>query len=223
MLKKAVIFLFLVCVTFAYGQVENDTIDNKYLEDQLYFSLGYNILRDRPSIDSKSLFSGRVTMGFIKDIPLNKQRNVGLGIGVGYAFNSYNKQLLLTEEGNNATTVFEDFEIDRFNTHLVEVPLEIRWRTSTATRYQFWRIYAGVSLAYLFTSKTKVIVDEQTVDYKNLSVFEKFQYGLTLTAGYGTWNILFYYGLSPIFDDIYINEEKLKIKDFNIGLKFHIL
>jgi hypothetical protein len=223
MLKKAIIFVFLTCLTVSYAQVENDTIDSNYLEDQLYFSIGYNILRDKPSVNSKSLFSGRFTIGFIKDIPLNKQRNLGVGIGLGYVFNSYKGQLILTDEEGDAIPVIENFGIDKFNTHLVEVPLEIRWRTSTPTKYQFWRIYSGVSVAYLFSSKTKVISEGKTITNKNPSIFEKFQYGLTLSAGYSNWNLHFYYGLSPIFDTIYINEEKLNLKDFNIGLKFYIL
>ncbi len=223
MLNKTCLFFFLSCVTISYAQVENDTIDYKYLEDQIYFSVGYNILRDKPSVSSKSLFSGSFTMGFVKDIPLNKQRNLGLGIGLGYVFNSYKAQLFLTDDEGGETPVVEDFGIDKFNTHLIEVPFEIRWRTSTPTKYQFWRIYSGVSVAYLFSSKTKVISEGKTITSKNLSIFEKFQYGLTLSAGYSNWNLHFYYGLSPIFDTIYINEEKLNLKDFNIGLKFYIL
>ena len=33
--------------------------------------------------------------GFIKDIPLNKNRNFGLGIGIGGSLNSFNQNLLV--------------------------------------------------------------------------------------------------------------------------------
>ena len=89
------LYLVLGCVTSSFAQVENDTIDSKYLEDQLYLSLSYNILRNKPVEDANSPFSLGISFGFIRDIPFNKQRNFGIGIGLGYGFNSYQNTINL--------------------------------------------------------------------------------------------------------------------------------
>lgn len=221
MLKKIIVIFFLICFSYVNAQIENDTIDYKYLEDQLYISVSYNILINKTKEDENSLFSGGFSFGFIKDIPFNKQRNVGLGIGLGYAFNAYKNNITLFND--NGTTVVEEYETNKFNTNLIEVPIEFRWRTSTPTKYSFWRIYGGVKFAYTFYSIAKFEDDGTTVKFKNLEGFNDFQYGLILSAGYGTWNIYSYLGLSNLLNSIDVNGKYLKTRDFNVGLKFYIL
>src|SRR5690606_9559354 len=64
-------------------------VDTKYLEDQFYIGLGYNLLLNKPDLLSQRNLSYGLQLGFIKDLPLNPERNFGLGVGVGYAVNSY--------------------------------------------------------------------------------------------------------------------------------------
>ena len=225
-MNKKWFFLFFMVSTFSVSaQIENDTIDTKYLEDQIYTTLSFNILRNKPEGDDSNLFSGGLSFGIIKDIPFNKQRNFGIGIGLGYGFNVYNYNVLifLDEDGDGESDNFEDYNTNTFKTQLVEMPFEIRWRTSTPTKYNFWRIYTGFKVGYLFYSKLKLDYLDQTMTIKNINAFNKFQYGLTLAAGYGTWNVYAYYGLNPIFDVTYPSGEKLDLKDFKLGLRFYIL
>ena len=127
-----IIVFFASCNGIIYAQAEKDTLDYKYREDQLYATITYNILRNKENLDSKSFFSGGFSLGFMQDVPLNENRNVGFGIGLGYVFNSYNKQFTLNSESDDLLPGNEVmYEIDKFTTNLLEVPLELRWRTST--------------------------------------------------------------------------------------------
>src|SRR5690606_31763069 len=63
-------------------------VDTKYLEDQFYVGLTYNFLMDMPTDVTQRNLSYGLHGGFIKDIPLNLGRTVGLGIGIGYGINS---------------------------------------------------------------------------------------------------------------------------------------
>jgi hypothetical protein len=221
MVKKILILIFTVCFIKVQAQVENDTIDYNYLEDQLYLTLSYNILVNKPKDDTNFLFSGGFSMGFIKDIPINKQRNFGIGVGLGYAFNSYkNNIVLFTDSGNS---IDEEYKTNKLSANLVELPIEFRWRTSTPTKYSFWRVYGGVKLAYSFYSMAKFESNGEIVKIKNSEEYNRFQYGIMLSAGYGTWNIYSYYGLNNLFHAYDVNGNKLETKDFNIGLKFYIL
>ena len=63
-----------------------------------------------------------------------------------------------------------------------------------------------------------------TYKIKGLSEINKWQYGLTLAVGYGTWNFNFYYGLEDLFSNASLNGmSPIEIRDFRIGLIFYIL
>lgn len=225
MCKYCLIFFFLLSFAKPQAQVGNDSIIYlKYLEDQLYLSATYSILTNKPATISQNGFSGGFSMGFIKDIPFNEQRNVGFAIGAGYAYNVYVQNLKISRD--NQTTLFElaeDYKTNRLGINAIEMPIEFRWRTSTPEKYSFWRVYGGVKIAYLVAAKTKFEDSEGLITSKNIPEINRIQYGLILAAGYSTWNIYCYYGLSPLFKNALFNEKELDLKDINIGLKFYIM
>lgn len=223
--KFWLIIFFLIGFVKTQAQVNNDSItDLKYLEDQLYISLTYSILTNKPLEISQNGFSGGFSMGFIKDIPLNEKRNVGIGIGAGYAYNVYVQNLKISRE--NQTTIFElaeDYKTNRYGIKAIEIPIEFRWRTSTPEKYNFWRVYGGVKISYLLSGKTKFADSEVVITTKNIPEINRIQYGVIMAAGYSTWNLYFYYGLSPLFKSAVFDEKNIDIKDISIGLKFYIM
>ncbi|MFK5878667.1 MAG: porin family protein [Flavobacteriaceae bacterium] len=224
MLKKSlIVFIALVGFVKSYSQTDSVFVDNKYLEDQFYFSLNYNLLVNKPSGFNQNGISGGVTIGYIRDFPLNERRNVALGIGLGYAYNAYNQNLKISDSGLYEIISNDDFNSNRLTTYAIELPLEFRWRTSTATTYSFWRIYTGVKFGYVFANKSRYADDIETIKVKNIDEFQNFQYGLILSAGYSSFNLSLYYGLNSLFKDAYIEGNLINLKQFNIGLKFYIL
>ena len=227
--------ILVVCLSLwsilCYSQeVSKDSLDEKYREDQFYASISYNILNNKPSGFNQRGISTGFNVGFIRDMPINKRRNWAIGLGLGLSSNSYNQNLRIaeTEEGQTYSIIDEsDINVskNKFTRYLLEVPLELRWRTSTASDYKFWRIYTGVKLGYLFYSsaKFKSNVGDETVS--NIDGFNNLQLGITLSAGYNTWNFQVYYGLSPLFneDAITINGERIDLNALKIGIIFYIL
>ena len=214
----------LLNIILLQAQISEDTINEKYLEDQIYLSLTYNALINNPDNVTQNGFSGGIAFGFIKDIPLNYKRNIGFGLGVGYSYNSYIQNLKITYV--NQSTSFEiakDFKVNRFGFSAIEFPFELRWRNSSPVKYKFWRIYGGVKISYILSAKTKYEDVVETLTTKNIDEFNKFQYGLTLATGFSTWNLYIYYGLNPFFKNVDFNGSKLNLKDLNIGLKFYIM
>jgi len=223
--QYCLIIFFLLSFVKPQAQVNKDSIiDYKYLEDQLYLSITYSILNNKPATISQNGFSGGFSAGFIKDIPLNEMRNLGVAIGAGYAYNVYVQNLKISKDNQN--TLFElaeDYKINRFGISAIEMPIELRWRTSTPQKYSFWRFYGGVKIAYLLEVKTKFKNEDVFIITKNIPELNKIQYGLTLAAGYSTWNIYCYYGLSSLFKNANFIEKNLDLKDINVGLKFYIM
>ena len=207
----------------------DSVIDTKYREDQFYIGATYNILFNKPEGMSQRGFSIGVHAGFIRDFPVNKARTYAIGIGLGLSSNSFNQNLgILKENGTTNFAVLDDpnseFTRNRLLTYLVELPFELRWRNSTATSHKFWRVYPGFKLGYIFANSYNYEGEPQSVSYSNLDAFNKIQYGLTLSAGYNTWNIHMYYGLNPLFKDASLQTgEGINASTIKVGLLFYLL
>lgn len=208
---------------------DNKVLDENYREDQFYISITYNVLNKRSSSVTQTGFSPGLHFGFIRDMPINPRRNLAIGIGLGLSANTYNQNLSIIENANTIEfTVYDDRVVNvarnRFSTYLLELPIEFRWRTSTATEYSFWRIYTGFKFGYMFYNNSVLKSSVGDARLENLDAFNRFQYGITLSAGFNTWNAHFYYNLSTLFDNqSQINGQPIEISAFKIGLIFYIL
>lgn len=228
-------FCFIAVLQTVSAQVEEPQdsiakeVDNKYREDQFYASITYNLLGNRPEGVSQSGFSSGFHFGFIRDFPINTRRNVAFGVGFGLSANSFNHNFLITKDdiGNLDYTVLDKTEIDytknKFTTYMVEMPLQLRWRTSTAEEYKFWRIYTGVNIGYVLYNSSKFRGDLGTIKNSRIDSFNNLQYGLTMSAGYNTWNIYVYYGLNPIFNNATVKNQSVDMNALKVGLIFYIL
>lgn len=221
---------FLMISVCAHAQSE-EVIDQegqtRYLEDQFYIGIGYNLLLDKPGGVAQRSLSYNLQTGFIKDIPLNPRRNFGVGLGVGYAVNSYYSNVIATEMDNAVLYEVMDeseFKRNKLETHAIEIPLELRWRTSTADEYKFWRIYAGAKLGYVFSGRSRLVMEDSSDGFANSDI-EKLQYGLILNFGYNTWNVHAYYGLNPLLKSgtNLQTGESIDFKVLRIGVIFYIL
>ncbi|MBT2162546.1 porin family protein [Zobellia barbeyronii] len=221
--------LLFLCCTGAVAQtgIDSTNVDSKYLEDQFYIGITYNFLLGQPDGVSQRNLSYGLQAGFIKDIPLNQSRTTAIGIGVGYGVYSYYSNLMAEETfSGNLYSILEDddFNRNKVETHMLEVPFEVRWRNSTASEYKFWRLYAGMKLGYVFGGRSKLVpTDTGKVSFYNEDI-RSFQYGLTLNFGYNTFNLHAYYSLTNLFNDnVVVGSESLNTKALRIGLIFYIL
>lgn len=231
---KETLFILVVSIVFV-GYSQTQTTEDKtelyknYREDQFYAGVTYNLLSNKPNDVSQSGFSSGFQFGFIRDMPINERRNLAIGLGLGLSANSYNQNILISQTGNTISYEIYDgneFNVtkNKFTTYLFEVPLEIRWRTSTPAEYNFWRIYGGIKFGYLLYNQSKFRSDQTNIDVSNNSDFENIQYGLTLSLGYATWNFYVYYGLNPIFNqNATLDGETIELSTIKLGLMFYML
>lgn len=220
----AALLLLFVCTTI-FAQKDSLKIGDRYADDQIYAAISFAQFYNQPSMITKSSFSYGLSAGFLKDIILNKQGNFSVAAGVGYGFQLFNHQLKVEEI--NGKTFFGNANLTDSNilkAHNLEFPLEIRWRTSTANKYKFWRIYTGFKMLYNLSNSIQFQEPlASTVRYSNISAYNKLQYGLTFSAGYDEFNMQVFYGLSPVFKDGIINSEPIDSKIIKFGLMFYIL
>jgi hypothetical protein len=234
-MKYAFLFVFLIALTpnlraQETNLINDKTVDSLYKEDQFYIGVTYNLLGKQPSGLSQNGFSSGFHFGFIKDMPFNERRNNAIGVGLGLSFNSFNQNLLISESEVEIEDflIIDDGEVkfskNKFSTYMLELPIEYRWRTSTASEYKFWRIYAGLRIGYVFASSSKFEGTPENIKLANINALNSLQYGASISAGYNTWNFYFYYGLNAIFkSETKVNTETIEANAIKVGLMFYIL
>ncbi|MFT6049707.1 MAG: hypothetical protein ACI9KI_001444 [Patiriisocius sp.] len=231
-MRTLVIFSILFCSLAAFGQqVINDSIsiDTKYREDQFYFNVTYNLVSDVPSNVNLRGLSGGIGFGFIRDIPFNKRRNVGIGIGAGLAYNRYGQNLFIGE-GQNETSIFTvldanaNVDINRFTVATLEAPIELRWRSSNAEKYKFWRVYTGLRIGYSYYYRSTFTQENNKVIQTDISEFQPLSVTPTLSFGFNKINFFASYTLSPFFKDAQTNLAKeVGFRPIKLGFIFYIL
>ncbi len=214
--------LGILCCFSLVAQQENE----RYFEDQFYAGIAYNILTERPTDVVQSSLSYHLEAGLVKDIPLNAARTFGLGLGLGYAADAYYSNIGVTQEGEQRTYFVldnADFKRSKFQTHAVDIPFELRLRSSTADSYKFWRVHAGMRASYVFGARSVLVTDDQRSGFKNQDV-RQWQVGAVLNFGYNTFNIHTYYGLTPLLDpEAQINGVTISSRVIRVGIVFYIL
>ncbi len=241
-MKQWMLFLFCLTLISLQGQ-EIDTLqvippeaeafqelslNPKYREDQFYLGINFNLLLNFPEGANQNALSYGLQGGFIRDIPLNKTCTFALGVGVGYGYNSYYSNLRALQGADGyeyeILTNPDTYKRNKIETHLIEVPLELRWRNSTRETYKFWRIYGGAKFGYIVGSRSKYVTDEFVDSFNNTDT-RNFTYGLTINVGYNTFNLHLYYGLNRLFEDGVNGPDgqQLEMSVLRLGLIFYIL
>ena len=223
-MKKLVFFTYILFSIVTFSQKDSLQLGDYYAEDQLYLSISYSQFIDQPQNIENDNFSYSLSGGFIKDIILNENGTFAIAGGVGIVADFFNHNLKIEEINNK--TIFSDGTsrlANKINIVSLELPLQIRWRTSTAKKYKFWRIYGGVTFLYNLNNTVTFTENNSTITYNNISSLRKWQYGATLTAGFGKFNLTAFYGLTPLYENATLNEESLSTKTLRLGLLFYFL
>ena len=200
------IFLFFTSIFFSFGQVQSfipDSLSNlKYREDQFYIGTNYVLIKGENPLIQQNDFSSQIHFGFLRDFPLNKQGNWSMAMGLGSAYTQFQSNLDF-KTGSISSRSFNSAKYGSLN-----LPFEIRWRSSTSTSFNFWRVYFGAELQYNFTPE-------------NSRALKKLTTRSSVNLGYNTWNFSIGYDLSPRFTDSE-NNELAQFKLLTIGLIFYL-
>lgn len=231
-LKIHNLFILLFIPLFALPQetlLPSQNVDSLYREDQVYFGITVNFLNERPKKVVTESFVGGLSFGFLRDMPINERRNIALAVGLGYAYNNYGHNLFVGKDENSESAFIvldEDFDFDknRFETHEIELPIELRWRTSTPTEYKFWRIYGGVKLGYAFYFKSVYRENKIKIRNRDIDEFERLRYTAFINFGYNVINFQVQYNINSFFNnEAQINGESIHMTAIKIGIIFYFL
>lgn len=226
-------FLLIYCFT-AFSQekeaaeiVPTEKIDSLYREDQFYFGVSLNTLQKKSTGIDQSKLSLGFSIGFLRDMPINKKRTLAFASGLGFSYAAFNQNLKIQNVNSVATYSIiganTSFTKNNFEQLFIDLPLEFRWRNSTYESYKFWRVYGGLKLSYVVYNRSIYSDDQSKIVVVNNSDFNKFQYGLYISSGYNTFNLYGYYGLNSMFKSAKIGDQAINMNAMNIGVIFYIL
>jgi hypothetical protein len=219
--KKLVTIIYLLSL----GLYSQYTPDSKfYREDQFFIGSTYFIQTEKIDEFKQNGFSGNFQVGFIRDLPLNKNSTKALGIGFGYERNYFTSNIQPVEQNDRI-----DYRIivsrfleskNKITFSSISLPIEYRWRKSSIDKYKFWRIYSGFKIKKNFSLKSNPSYGSDTV----IKDFNDWTSSIYINAGYNTWNISLEYDLNPIIEDKKTtNGDNLNISFFRLGLIFYFL
>jgi hypothetical protein len=225
------IFLFTIYNGFCQDvktSLVTTEVDSLYREDQFYCGLSFNLMQNKPQGYQSSKISPSFTAGFLRDFPVNKNRTKAIAVGLGVTYNKFAHDLIILEnEGKIEYTTpgaGKSFDKNKLEQITIDLPIELRWRTSTAQSHQFFRIYTGVKLSYLVFSKSKYADSEKEQVIFGNDDLTKLRTSAYVSFGYNTWNGYVSYGFSPIFkSSAKLNGQDIGLNNLNIGVMFYIL
>jgi len=228
------IYSFLVFGFFSFSLLAQDTlrvasVDSLYREDQFYIGVTYNVPVNLPSGVHTRGLSGGIQFGFLRDMPINKKRNLAIALGAGLAIDQFGQNLFIGETPDDKT-IFNvldrnvDYSSNRFNMTIIEAPVEFRWRSSTPSSYRFWRVYAGFRVGYAYWYKATFKQPGNTVNQTKIPEFDPVRLAATLSFGYSTFNFFASYSINPFFENAEtVDGEAVNFRALKVGLIFYIL
>ena len=220
MLVRLLFFVsFLLFTSKALAQ--RDSLSKKYREDQFYISFGLQLQKENINGFKQNGFSNNFQVGFVRDIPLNDDGRIAIGLGVGYAYNRLISNLnLVSDDGHLIFSIKGNDENSQTYSSLV-IPLSFRVRTSTPDRTDFWRVYGGMKYMFNFGENYNPFfgksLQSNFIKNNNTVVF--------ISMGYNTWNIYFEYDLNSIYQSEvkFLDGKYPHLQTIKLGLIFYIL
>ena len=219
--KKLVTIIYFLSLGL-YSQYSPDS--KFYREDQFFIGSTYFIQTEKIDEFKQNGFSGNFQVGFVRDLPLNKNSTKALGIGIGYERNYFTSNIQPEEQNERI-----DYRIivsrfleskNKITFSSISLPIEYRWRKSSIDKYKFWRIYSGFKIKKNFSLKSNPSYGSDT----EIKDFNDWTSSIYINAGYNTWNISLEYDLNPIIEDKKtINGDNLNISFLRLGLIFYFL
>ncbi|MCY4268083.1 MAG: outer membrane beta-barrel protein [Flavobacteriaceae bacterium] len=211
--------------SLGYGQNTQRTND-PYREDQVYLGLSFlSIVRNQSDFFQKGV-SSHFQIGIIRDLPLSANGKWAAGIGLGYSTAQFSSNLKRRSSSNTEKTAYE-LEREAGSSTIahgfqsIEFPIELRWRNSSPTDYQFWRVHTGIKFLWNISAKSKFEHSKTNI----LNEVNRWSHELFVAFGYNTWNIYVSYEIKAVLTNLPIinMENSLQMNALKLGLIFFLL
>ncbi|WP_372472767.1 outer membrane beta-barrel protein [Capnocytophaga sp. ARDL2] len=197
-------------------------VDSLYREDHFYAGVSHIYTMDTPTGYKQNGISVGMQAGFLRDIPVSKDRRWSIAPGVGIAFQSVNNNLFVINPEKSDYEVGDFYKSNGQRYWAIEFPIEFRWRTSTVQSHKFWRIYTGLKYSYIYSYRTKYSGSYGDYTHTQDKNINKGLITAYIVTGFNTWNMQIGYTFTPMYKANTVMNEP-SFKGLHLGLMFYIL
>lgn len=175
-------------------------------QDMFMVDLSLERLTNLPSKVEQRFFSRGVSVLAMYDLILGKS-NFSLGIGGGFSSQSIFTNALLQKDSTAGPSYFAEISSEtnytksKIVTNFLELPVEIRYRTTANAKGHSWKIAAGVRVGTLVDVHSKYI--DTTGKYKSFIFPDVNELRLAggFRLGYGRASLSFYRNFNSFFNE----------------------
>ena len=190
-----------------------------------WFNLEFTGNRMLPdSKDIKQEFGYSVSFSFMHELRFGRS-HWSLGYGLGYGFYNYYNNLNIKNDPSTQQPVYtvlpsdSTYDLNRQSFQYIELPLELRFRTTSNKKGRYWRIYPYVKIGFRVKSYNLFEVGTYKVRDSKIQDSKKFKAGAGIRFGYWIFTLYGNYDLTPLYESVIIGETDLaNFRTVNLGL-----
>lgn len=142
--------------------------------------------------------------------------------GIGFSSQNFHTNGQYYQDNNADTSGFTPYpdsvkyDLNKLSLNYIDIPLELRFRTSADTKGRHLKLALGFKLGVLVNAHTKF--DDGDIKYKtyHLDNIPDLHYGLTARLGFGRIGVSYFRSLTMLFAD----GEGMEITPYSIGISF---
>lgn len=170
----------------------------------LQVSYSYLSLLNAPSELKTNWKSNAWAIQLMGQEDLGKKSHFSFGYGVGFSNFNYHNNLRITTTPSSGAQYYwlpadSNYTKNTFSTSFIDVPLELRYRSSATKNGRYFRLYFGALAGIRVNSKSHFVVGDYSVKHHNLSDLPRWHYGLYARTGFWVFNLYVCYNLNPTF------------------------
>jgi len=233
-MRIIIISLLVLNTILAIAQDTNDENDRKVKinssRDRFAINLNADNFYEKPDTLATKWYSRGMEVYLYYDRPFTQHSPFSIAPGIGIGASNYFINSFITIDTNgisNFTQIPNSLNYKKFklSTLHADLPIELRFRTKPDHNGNSFKLGFGIKVGYLLGNHTKYkgedlynvtpgLTTRKELGLKNMS---QWRYGVTTRIGYGIFNVVGYYGLSPVFQF----DKGPNVKAFSLGFSLN--
>ena len=205
---KKVFLVLLIALSIQGVSQKNQRTGKPIKQDNLLIDVHYSSLVNAPA-NIRFDFGYGASFQLMYDYQFQAKVLSG-AIGIAYSNDNYynNGYISHYDTINGDYTTFYPFgDLDsavkrnKYVTNYLDIPVELRFRSKPNIKGHSWKASLGFRVGFRLGSHTRTTTDKGRYEIYNHDSLRRLRYGITARVGYGRVGLVYYYGITRLFDD----------------------
>lgn len=198
--------------------------------ENLHFTLGHNTLLNAPDQLVNNWRSMQWQLQILNETFFGRKSHWSFGYGLGFTGAFWHTNLDVQTFPGNRVNEFSflptdsTYKSNRLSGQYIDVPLEIRYRSASNNKGQYYRFYFGGFIGTRVASFSHFRSEGYSVKQSDIAEMNRWQYGVFLRTGWYVYNLYVQYNLNPVFNNNPASgsPEINKMRSLTVGLSLSL-